>query len=66
MTYALDATIMRIATPWGIVPGCTHWCGDGIVLQKVCYAKLVVYNYVIPETIMPAESVIGVDIAMQC
>ena len=33
---------------------------------KVCYAKLVVYNYVIPERVVPAEPIIGVDIAMQC
>ncbi len=59
-----NATIMHVAMPWGVVPGCTHWCGDGIVVQKVCYARLVVYSYAIPERVVLAEPIIGVDIAM--
>ena len=30
---------------------------------KACYAKLVVYNYAIPERVVLAEPIIGVDIA---
>ena len=55
---------MHVAMPWGIVPGCTHWGGDGIVVQKVCYANLVVHNYAIPARVVPAEPMIGVHIAM--
>jgi hypothetical protein len=29
-----NATIMHVAMPWGVVPGCTHWGGDGIVVQR--------------------------------
>ena len=44
---------MHIAMPGGIVPGCTDWCGDGIVVPKVCYARLAVYGYVILERVVP-------------
>ena len=47
-----------------VVPGCTHWVGDGIVVQKVCYARVVVYSYAILERYVPVEPIIGVDIAM--
>ena len=52
--------------PWGVVPSCAQWGGDGIGSAKVCFARLVVYNYVIPERVVPAEPIIGVYIAMQC
>ena len=38
--------------------------GDGICSAKVCYARLVVYIYAIPERVVLVEPVIGVDIAM--
>ena len=57
---------MHVAMPLGVVPGCTHWDRDGIVVQKVCYARLVVYSYVILERVVPVEPSIGVDIAMSC
>ena len=59
-----NATIMHVAMSWGDVPGCAHWGGYGIVVQKVCYARLVVYSYAILESVVPAEPIIGVDIAM--
>ena len=55
---------MHVAMPWGVVPGCTHWGGDGIVVQKVCYARLVLYIYAIHEIVLLDEPIIGVDIAM--
>ena len=45
---------MHVSMPWGIVPGWTHWCGDGIVVQRCVYARLVVvYGYVILERVVP-------------
>ena len=55
---------MHVAMPWGVAPVGTHWGGDGIVVQKMCYAKLVVYNYVILERVVPVEPIISVDIPM--